>query len=409
MTEPVVHTVRVVIGGYAVTAWDEVRITRDMLSAGAPWAVTVWRTGAEGEWAALKRAARLYAPVEIHVDDALQLRGELESRKGGSDRSAGAPLTFAGRDFGGTAMSTHVDPRISLRNVTLYDALVRIFAPLGVPITLGVDAAEARDTMAGARPSPVHSRRSGTRPSRPRSARAAALAAQRPRGQGHHVDRFRFEAGTSVWDAAQRLARRHGFLLFPAPVASGLGLILDKPAYDAPVQYRLTRTPIPGRLDWGGNVTRGERALNGADTPARATVFAHSAPGAREDAHHRGVVENLVLQHHPLVHPGGAQRVRYIEDKRATTPRLAENRGRAEINRAMADFDVYTATTPGFDFNGRLWTPNAMCAVEDDFEEVYGDWLVTRVEFRRSRSGGQATDLRLVPKGAIDVQPDPEV
>lgn len=389
-TAPVVT---LAIGGLEATAWDEVRVTRDMLSGGSPWAVTVWRTGDERAWSDLRAAARIYAPAEIRIDGALQLRGEVEAVGDGGSRGGGAPLTISGRDFVGAAMSSHVDPRISLRGVTLYDALVRIFRPLGIEVTVGVLADEAREVQAGARPGPVRSARSTT--------------STTTRHRKHHIDRFRFQPGTTVWQAAQQLCRRHGYLLFGVPTATGLGLVIDKPAYDSPIRYRLHRIRRNGV--WDQNLEVGHRKLNGADTPTRTTVYGHSGLAATEDARHRGEVENTALVDHPGVADVITQRVRYIHDRRARTPKLAEHRARRENARAMAEFDVYTATVDGFYSGDLLWTPNSMVAIQDDLAEVSSEWLLTRVDFRRSRGGGHHTELRLVPRDSIVVEPDPEV
>ena len=72
----------------------------------------------------------------------------------------------------------------------------------------------------------------------------------------------------------------------------------------------------------------------------------------------------------------------------------------------MGDFDVYTATVRGFSFNGLVWAVNTMARIEDDVEGVDGDWLVTRVEFSQNRQTGPVTNLRLVPKGALVIEPD---
>jgi prophage tail gpP-like protein len=57
----------------------------------------------------------------------------------------------------------------------------------------------------------------------------------------------------------------------------------------------------------------------------------------------------------------------------------------------------------------RLWTINTVVTLDDELTGARGNWLVTRVDFNRSRQGGHTTRLRLVPPGSIDLEPDAEV
>lgn len=386
------HSVSLTIAGVPVTTWDEIAITHDLFAPAGAYTVTLWREADPARWDEVRRACRIFAPVIVEVDGAVQLRGTLERMRAGGSR-AGAPLTLSGRSLAGPAMVAHVDPRISLRGVTLYEALTRIFAPLGIAITVGVSAEDARSTMAGARPGPV---RTSTRRVR------------------HRVDRFRLKPGQTVWQAAEMLCRRHGYLLYSAPTADGLGLVIDRPAYDAPVQYTLSRTKVTddtsGTL-WTGNVLEGFRDVNGTDAQTITTVFGHSGLDAPQDARHRGQVSNDRLLYHPLVSDVIVERPHYLRDPRARTPQIAEQRARRENALTMADFDVYTAMVQGFTQGepARVWTINSMVHVRDELALLDEDWLTTSATFTRSREGGHTTRLRLVPKDSIVIEPDPEV
>lgn len=387
------HTVTLALGDPPVelTAWDEIAITHDLRAPASGFALTVWREPDGERWNSVLESARLYAPLTLTVDGAVQLRGSIERMRPGGNRS-GAPLTLGGRGLAGAAMTAHVDPALSLRGVSLADALTRIFRPLGIPVTVGVAASDARAVQAGARPGPV---RQGTH------------------RLHHRVDRYRPRPGTTVWQAADTLCRRHGYLLYAAPTAAGLGLVVDRPAYDAPVERSLTRTKVRrdngGVLAWEGNILEGFRDVNATEVPTEVTVFGHSGLDAPQDARHRGRVSNDVLMAHPLVASSFFERPHYLRDPRARTPQVAEQRARRELARAMEEFDVYEATVQGFSQDGHLWAINAMVHIDDELAGVRGDWLTTRVTFTRSRAGGHVTRLRLVPRGSLVIEPDPEV
>lgn len=381
------HVVTLTIAGTEVRTWDEVTLSLDMLRPGSPWTVTLWRTGAGASWERVRAAAQIWAPVTFEVDGAVQLRGQIERIRDSAGR-AGAPVTLGGRDLLAAALVSDVDPRLSLRDATLEEVMERALAPLRIPVVVGANADEVRSIQAGARPG------------------AGGRTRRRVR-----VDRFKPKVGEKVWAFLEGLARRHGYMIFGAPVASGgMGLVVDRPAYDSPPVGSLVRRRAPDGT-YVGNVLDLSLDLNAAEVPTEVTVAGHSRLGARQDARHRATLTNdrirTAVQRVAAEYP---PRPRYLRDPHARTLQIAEQRARRELTRAMADFAVVEATVQGFATGtpARLWTINSMVTIEDEVTGVRGAWLVTSVTFSRSRNGGHTTRLRLVPPGAIDLEPDPE-
>ena len=386
------HTVTLKLGreGLAVTAWDEITLTLDLLNPGNPWTVTLWRSRNGAAWVRVREAAELLAPVTVEIDGAVQLCGVLERIKDGAGR-AGAPLTLSGRDLLAGALVADVDPRLQMRDATLEEVIERALAPLQIPVTVGVSADEVRHIQAGARP--------GTR---------AGSGGRTRRRQ--HIDRFKPRPGQRVWQFLAELARRHGYLLYAGPWGGGVGLVIDRPAYDAAPVGTLTRQRQRDGT-WRGNLLDGTLDLNATDVPTEVTVYGHTRLSAPQDARHRATLANDWMRTAERVAATFAPRPRYVRDPRARTPKIAAQRARHVIHRAMADFAVYEATVQGFAFGSpaRLWTINSMVTLADELTGARGNWLVTRVGFSRSRQGGHTTHLRLVPPGSIDLEPDSEV
>lgn len=385
------HEVVVRIGalGTVVRSWDEVTITRDMLSVGSPWTVTLWRQGRSDSWETIRDVARGLAPVSVEIDGAPQLRGTIERIRDGASR-AGAPFTLSGRDAIAAAMVSDVDPGLSLRGATLEEVAERAVAPLGLSVVIGADADEARSIQAGARPGARTTKRTRRR---------------------HHVDRFKPKPGEKVWPFLESLCRRHGFLIWSVPYGSGVGLVIDRPAYDTPATQSLVRRRVRANdsgATWEGNLLSGFRDLDVTDVPTEVTVFGHTSITAREDARHRAAVLNDRLAHARIADVY-TPRPRYLRDPRARTPQIAEQRARIELARANANLEAYEASVQGFANAGSLWTINTMVNLDDELTGARGAWLVTRVSFGRSRQAGHVTTLRLVPRGSLVVEPDPEV
>lgn len=379
--------VAVQIGEEAVTVsnYDTVTLTIDLLAPGSPWTLTLHRIDPPARWARVKAAAKLYATVAVTIDGAIQVRGVIRRRRSGADRQ-GATLTISGTDFAGLAQVAEVPFGFQLKNTTLVAAIERLYAPLGIPVTVGASAEDARATLARTRP--------GSRGGR--------------RARHHHtVDLVKATPGETIQQLADALCRRYGYLLHTAPFGSGVGLVIDRPAYDAPVLYRLTRIRQPGDPErYAGNILDGARDIDGTRVPTSVTVFGHTGAHDASDAHVRGYVENSRLRDHPLVALGSYGVDRYVRDKRARTPAVALRRGEREIARAMGDFETYTTHVAGFAFGARLWASNGMCRVDDDVEDLHDDWLITQVEFAQGRPIGQRTRLRLIPKNGLVLEPD---
>lgn len=388
------HEVRLTIGTGAravrLTQWDEIALTFDMLRPGNPWTVTVWRTGRGEAWARVREAAVLYAPVSVAIDGAVQVNGLVERIRDGADRN-GAPFTIGGRDLLAGALVSDVDPRLSLRDATLEEVFERTLSRLGISVQVSASADEARRVQAGARP--------GTHPS----------TARHPRR--HRVDRFKPRVGERIWPFLEALARRHGYLIYGVPVGDGMGIVIDRPAYDAPAAGVLwrRRTQNPDGT-FQGNLLSGFLDFDGTDVPTNVTVFGHGSLTASHDARHVADVDNAWLATAHRIAEVQLPRRRYVSDPRATTLQIAEQRGRREIARANQNLAVYEATVQGFAMGtpARIHTMNTPYTIADEVSGVRGTWLATQVALARGRSGGHATKFRLVPPGSIVLEPDPE-
>lgn len=381
------HEVEVRIGDARaqLTALDEVVVSHDMLQPGSVATVALWRQPDDAPWpeTELYRLAQIYTPIEVLVDGHLQVRGSLEKVRVGASRQ-GAALILSYRDHACAAMVAEAAPWLSLRDVTLEEALRRLVAPLGLPLVVGADADDARSVLAGLRP-------------------GARAPSSRRRRRRQHVDRFRVQPGTKVWQLVEQLCRRHGYLVYPAPCEDGVGLVIDRPAYDSPVLYRFWRRR---RADGSseGNILDGWQELDATTVPTSVTVFGHVGHSSSEDARHRGVSVN-----DRLTGPRVAtvkDRPWYRRDPKARTIQVAVQKARRLVAQANANFDTLSVTTQGFGQLGRLYAVNTMARVEDDETGVRGDYLVTQVTMSRSRQRGTTTQVRLVPKGSLVIEPD---
>lgn len=385
-----VHEVRIELAdGTALVNWPEVDITLDMLSPGNPWTISLWYSEEnDGAWKSVRRRALLEQGVQIFVDGALQLRGRIESAETNADRD-GAVYTISGRDVAARALDWDADPTIALRGVTLEAALERLFGDVGLRPEI-TDAARAREIQSA--------------PHRSRGTRAARRT--------NRVDDLKIQAGERIWQVAEKLCRKLGYLMWIAPSTSpnAVGVVIDKPNESSDVSFALERRAV-GQV-YEGNILRSRRKLSSMNVPTQVTGFVRSSLRADRDNADRIAIVNeflrtreYVIDERPL---GLPPKPRYIKPERARTSAAVERECQKVIAEANANLEAYEITVRGFGQNEKLYAINTIARIRDDLElpRLDGLYLCTRVHLHQSRQRGQVSDLRLVPRGAIQVFPE---
>ncbi len=400
------HTAKLYVGaargGVELTNFDELDLTIDMLAPGSPWTVTFWHSDgairAENAWRNVKSLCKVEETVRLTLDDAEQLHGRIEKVSTKTSRESRS-LTVSGRDFAARALDWDADPTIRLKGKQLGEALELLFRDVyAVPVVL-VSGAEQSEVQARAQ----RQRRTRTQ-SRPRRA--------------HKVDAFKLNAGDKIWQTADQLCRRNGYLLWCAPVsAQTAGLVVDVPVSTGPTLYTFERRQVAGVV-LGGNILDSTLTYDGTDVPTVVTSFAEAPLDSNDDAHGRAAIANTRYASHPAVAHDGTlsgsliPKPRYIKPRRVRTLADAQKAADRVIAEAMADFEVIELSVRGWgqlgaDGQRRLYAVNTLARVRDDTEVpvLDGVYLITRVHFHRSRNGGTTSTLRLVPAGAIQVFP----
>jgi len=124
------HTVAVTLSsGTDVDVFDRYTITLDMMRAGNPWTVSMWRSisGArEASWEVLRREVKLGENITLSIDGAAQITGRIETlRTAAPDDKGGATMVISGRDLGGMAMTWDADPTVRLKGLALSEPLLK--------------------------------------------------------------------------------------------------------------------------------------------------------------------------------------------------------------------------------------------------------------------------------------------
>lgn len=417
------HTVAVTLSsGTDVDVFDRYTITLDMMRAGNPWTVSMWRSisGArEASWEVLRREVKLGENITLSVDGAAQITGRIETlRTAAPDDKGGATMVISGRDLGGMAMTWDADPTVRLKGLALSDALTALFTPFGVSVLI-TDAAAARLVQSGTnrtslgRPSRPHATHT-TRPHSPSRGVHAAHARRR----AQPIDQSHPRAGEKAWALAEEMCRRVGFLMWVAPsAAGGLAVVVDVPAFSTADVFTFGR-----RIENGvatGNILKGAESFSIKEVPSEVNVYTGTTRGdlvsnrSRSQTFNVGV-ETAAVNRGFLASPMPAQ-VRHIKSARSRTLAASAKEGERVVAEAMAGFRRCELTVQGHGQTvagvDRLYALNTMARVRDDLctspdgAPLDESMLITSVTFEGGRQTGTTTTMVLVPKDSISVIP----
>lgn len=383
-------------GSLELDVWDRYTIALSMLRAGQAWTFSLWRSADRAAaWDRLCRAVRLFDRVTLAIDGHPQITGKIETFERHADGHGECAMVLSGRDLAGPAQSWDADPTVSLRGVPLEDALSSLFTPLGLTVRV-TPAAAAREVQSARRPG---ARSPGTQ----RRRRPVDISHPRP--------------GEKVWQLAESIVRRLGFMLWVAPRTDGtVGIVVDVPDYDQQPAYVLSRElDSAGRAR--GNILAGSEEFSVREVPTDVTVYTGTVRGAAASNRSRAVVQNAGLFDAAVTRGFALDTLqpqpRHIRSERARTLDGARDEAQRAIADGMQGFHRYVARVQGHgqETGGamRLYAVNSVARVADDLmidpqgRRLDAPMLITEATMEGSRQGGQTTTLSLVPLGSIVV------
>lgn len=387
-----------------VQVFHEYRVVVDMLRAGNEWSFTLWNSSVgDGAFRQLRRAVRLGARAVFSIDGAPQLAGPIEDAELMADRAGGLRLLLKGRDAAATAIDWDADPKVSVRGRAVGDVVADILNRVGIEVQPTTGAAA---TAAQGRP------RSGGR----------GVAAH-PRRQ--RIDLAHARPGERAWGLVQEVCKRVGLLAWVAPdpeSLTGMWVVLDVPAYESAPVFTFRRVVRDGVVVANPDlpdVLDSTFRVSIRDVPTRVEAYGRAARGDEPAGRLRHVYTNDLLARFSEVVSPLPPHPRFLHGRRIRSLATAKQEAARCIAEGMAGFRTYACTVQGHGqrVGGqmRLYTVNTMARVEDGITSRHGadeggprgeDMLITRVEFRGDRTGGQTTALTLGAKGAIPLVPE---
>lgn len=394
------HEVALYVGPDAlrIDVWDQYTFDLSILETGAAFTLSFWYSDeALASWQRLtdrERGAKCGQIVTATIDGEAVLSGIIETRKVGDSAEGRAPPVFviSGRDLLGPASSWDADPALALRGLPLDEALARLYAPLGIvaEVSEHVDP----DTRVGTLRRPRRPKRAR------RVSRAQQLAVTHPK------------IGEKVQAVVERIVRGAGLRVWTtvAEDATRTPVVVDRPASSGPARFTLLRELEGGRVTDRSNLRWGAESTSIREAPTRVTVFSQGSRGDKaSDAFARAVENGYLLTEEALarIDTNTPERPRYVHSDQARTPEAALQEGAKILAEANESLRSYEGAVLGHRQDGRLWYPNALCAVRDQIAGVDETMLITRVSLSGGRAQGPKTRLSLLPLGALSEIPVP--
>jgi prophage tail gpP-like protein len=368
----------------------------------------------------LRKALKIGARVQLHVESSLLAAGRIDSIEISADRGSGIGYDIHGRDNLGQTLDAIADPTFHLKNGgTLAELLKRLFAPYGwaTDDKFEIDNEANRDARKGKRGIPTRNK-DGTKKGRKK---LTAFVLHQTKPYNHE----------SVFHFASRVAQRHGLWIWAS--ADGQKLIVSRPDYKQEPSFVLVR----GR-DGRGNILSGSVRYELTDQPTmiiadgfvqggsgefgkgRIKAFiVNPLLGLTDGADYTADVKALLQKHPGAVEntlPGASFAFRsaaipfrpmFLHDDESKT----QDQLNAFVKREMsllyrkALTTQYTVEGHGQTVGGNFvaWAPDTMVDVHDELGELRERMYVLGVSYSKSRRGGTTTKLDLVRERSIDL------
>lgn len=222
-------------------------------------------------------------------------------------------------------------------------------------------------------------------------ARPFGITVQTETGTGAPFKSFSIDQGETVFEAIERLCRMRAVL----PTSSPQGNLVLTRAGSGRAATRLVKGDnILAASGSFSHLDRFQSYQVKAQQPGNDLVDAETIAQVRGEA-----IDRAVRRHRPML----------LLAEQAGDASDAKDRAVWEANVRAARARRANVTVQGWREvpGGRLWTPNRLVEIADDWLSVHQEMLITTVEYRISEQG-TTTRLELMPPGAFDLQAEPE-
>lgn len=383
-----------VAGEYSDERFESYSLTSDFTTPCDAWDFTV---GRPEDPASLRRFYQPLMPIEIYIDDRLQLVGRIDA----TEDSGASSLRVKGRNFIADLSDPNVDPGIAIKaDDTLSSALERIFAPWGVTVT-----SDGNDSLRNVQTGATTRGGAARRDLEQQSVKKLKLEPLKP------------EYGEGAFQFANGIVARHGLTIQAG--RERYTLALCSPNYDQEPLYTL-KFGVGGNIidrsasrDWSqvptvstlicDGATKGRKVRDEVQLPSLGQASPNSLGEVPEIYRiiERANVYDEVVKTGDRAPAGSLYRpVFFRDDKSRNLEQLRAAAYRMLSERILSTL-TYSCTVVGHTDRdtGLTYAVDTMAYVADDVSDVFEPMWIKARTFRMD-SGGARTELELIRQGS---------
>jgi len=334
-----------------------------------------FEVGDDGSWPDLSKFVAHGARYRVFVNGLQRLTGRVEMNDVPIDAQAGAVVRFTVRTKLQDAFYASAKEDVQVKNVSLLEFLLQLYAPLGfVQSDFVLKASLARDLITG----------------KSSSNKGADLPANL---EPIKVTDAKVKPPETIYDAADRHLRRHGFMHWDSPDGK---IVVGAPNdTQNPLYFLVSKRANQGR---GNNILSASRTQDWSGIPSRVGLY--GIGGGRGISRAR-VSSSLVDQ--DLLDAGFYRPITVVAEAVRTSALAARAAAREMSNRSkMKDsFDIEVDGLSWWTGTERVpWGIDTVAEISTDVAGgKVGAYYVHKVTTRRNAMDGDVTNLSLVKKG----------
>jgi len=336
----------------------------------------MFEVGDDVSWSKLGDVFAIGTQFVVFVNDVRRMTGRVEMNNAPFDVGAGSVIRFAIRTKLSDAMFASALQSTQVKNVSIKQFLLKLYAPLGYAEKDFLFAQEtSRNLLTG------------------QDGKTAEVAKDL---EPIKVEEARVNPPESIYAAADRHLRRHGLMHWDSPdgrIVVGAPHDAQNPTYT----FNLYRTLVSG--DPGtNNVLSGSRTRDWSGVAGRLAVY---GIGGKRDFSKSRV---SAVAKDDEVTAAGFYRPVFILAEGIRTQALAQAAAARELSARSKRKDSYQIETDGLSYwNGAQaiqYAPDTVAQVNSDVAGGTSDpYYVHSVTMTRSASGGDTTQLNMVKRG----------
>lgn len=350
--------------------WTAFSLTNSIM---AP-AEAAFELGDDTGWERMAELVGLGAEFRVFVDDRLRITGRVEQLTSTSDAAQSATQRFCIRTKLSDAIVHTAPSNVRLKSQSIKQFVLAVYGELGfTERDFDFRGDVSRDIMTG----------KSSRGGKP----LVALEALKD-------DDAKVQPPESVFSAADRLLRRHGFMHWDGPDGKIVVAAPDDQQESMGVLWSL-RSPGDAQFN---NIVSIERTQDVSQAATELGVF---GTGGKAGVARAKV--SAVLRNEDLIKRGFHRRVAFV-DEAMHTRSLALRRASREMSQKRRDLDRLSITADGLSYrdgqNRIPWAPDTTVDVlAEALGGALGIFYVEAVSMSRSASGGDSSQLSLVRQG----------